>query len=422
MSLATLGLSEEIVKAVIEKGYKEATDIQKRLIPTILSGRDLLAGAQTGSGKTAGYALPILHSLNSNNSKNNPRALILVPTKELTRQVYESFINYGKYTDLRYASIYGGTNIASQARILSGGVDIIMATSGRLLEHIRQKNISLESIEHLIIDEADTMLDMGFIKEIVSIIELLPKKRQNILISATLTPALKRLSDQILNRPILIETDKMNTIAKNIKQILYPVAAKKKSELLSYLIGSKNYHQVLVFTRKKGSADKIAKELNLNGLKSEAIHGDKSSGARKRSIDRFKDSSIRVLVATDIAARGLDIPSLEIVINYDIPHLHSDYIHRIGRTGRAGRAGLAIILNSPEESIPLKDLERLLGRAIPVEILPEYAPPESLSKDQKKLKINKSPKKTGGAFGNKKTSQKRSNKKRKTTKRDGWRR
>jgi len=423
MSLATLGLSPELLRATKEKGYNAATQIQKELIPAILTGRDIIAGAQTGSGKTAGYALPILQELSKAyiEEKHSPKALILVPTRELAKQIYQSFLSYGKYLPLKTTVLYGGANITAQANRLSSGMDIIIATSGRLLEHLNRKTISLDSIGYLVLDEADTTMDMGFIHEISQILTHLPSKRQHILISATLTPALKRLSEEILYKPLQIETDRMGSTASSVQQIVYPVTAEKKEELLSYLIGSRNYTQVMVFVRKKELADKLSIILSESGLKTEAIHGDKSSGARSRALERFKNGTIRVLVATDIAARGLDIPTLAVVINYDIPHVLGDYIHRIGRTGRAGREGLAITLSTPEESIALKDLERLLGKAISKELLPGYAPPKQTIV-QKKSKAKTEIKKAAGAFGRKKNRAPRTNKKRKTTKRDGWNR
>ena len=423
MSLATLGLSPSLLRATKDKGYSTATQIQKELIPAILTGRDILAGAQTGSGKTAGYALPMLQELAKSYREDHhyPQALILVPTRELARQIYTSFKDYGKYLPLKSTVLYGGANISAQSNRLGSGIDIIIATSGRLLEHLNRNSLSLESIRYLVLDEADTTLDMGFLHEISQVLTYLPQARQNILISATLTPALKRLSDEMLNKPKLIETDRMGSTAQSVQQLLYPVIAEKKEELLSYLIGSRNYSQVMVFVRKKELADQLSTTLNTHGLKTEAIHGDKSSGARDRALEKFKTGMIRVLVATDIAARGLDIPSLEVVINYDIPHVLGDYIHRIGRTGRAGRKGLAITLSAPEESIALGDLERLLGKAIPKEILPEYAPPKQGS-TQKKSKAKAEIKKTAGAFGRKKSRTPRASKKRKTTKRDGWKR
>ena len=423
MSLATLGLSPALLRATRDRGYSTATEIQKVLIPAILTGQDILAGAQTGSGKTAGYALPILQELNKHHveDKHYPQALILVPTRELAKQIYTSFKDYGKYLPLKSTVLYGGANITAQSNRLGSGMDIIIATSGRLLEHLSRNSLSLESIRYLVLDEADTTLDMGFLHEISQIHTHLPQARQNILISATLTPALKRLSEEMLHKPKLIETDRMGSTAQSVQQLLYPVIMEKKEELLSYLIGSRNYIQVMVFVRKKELADQLSATLNTHGLKTEAIHGDKSAGARDRALEKFKTGLIRVLVATDIAARGLDIPTLEVVINYDIPHVLGDYIHRIGRTGRAGRKGLAITLSTPEESIALKDLERLLGKAIPKEILPEYAPPKQ-NNTQKKSKAKAEIKKTAGAFGRKKSKAPRASKKRKTTKRDGWKR
>lgn len=421
MPLDTLGLSPELLRATKEKGYTEATAIQKQLIPAIFSARDILAGAQTGSGKTAAFALPILQILTKQptGEKHRPRALILVPTRELAKQIHDSFKTYGKYTPLRSTVLYGGANITAQSNRLASGTDIIIATSGRLLEHVQRGNLSLEKITYLVLDEADTILDMGFLKEISAIMEYLPKKRQTVLVSATLTPALKKLSDEILHRPLRIEEDRMGSISHTVEQILYPVTEEKKIELLSYLIGSKNYRRVMVFVRKKSLAEMLNTELNASGLKSDAIHGDKTSGARGRALEKFKRGEISVLVATDIAARGLDIPSLEVVINYDIPHVHSDYIHRIGRTGRAGQEGLAITLNTPAETIMLKDLERLLGKALPREVLTEYAPLR-LPNTHTKSKVKKENKKTAGAFGHKKQRAPRASKKRKTTKRDGW--
>jgi len=421
VSLATLGLSSEILKATLALGYSHATPIQHALIPAIFTGRDILAGAQTGSGKSAAFALPILHTLHHETTFNNkkPKALILAPTRELVRQLHQALSVYGKYTSLRTTALYGGTNIHAQANRLERGTDILIATSGRLLELLRQKRLSLETIRYLVLDEADTILDMGFLHEVSHIIDALPSQRQSILVSATLTPALKKLSDEILHKPLRIETDKMGSTVSSVAQIVYPVTQASKIELLSYLIGSKNYTQVMVFVRKKALADTVAQALRLRGLASDTIHGDKSSGARIRALKGFKQGEIRVLVATDIAARGLDIPSLSVVINYDIPHVQSDYIHRIGRTGRAGREGLAITLSTPEEAVALKDLERLLGKAIPQEILPEYAPPKAPAK-QKKSKAKTEQKKTAGAFGRKKQKTTRASKKRKTTKRDRW--
>jgi len=422
MSLATLGLSEEILKALKDKGYESATPIQKALIPVMFTRRDIMAGAQTGTGKTAGFSLPILQELSKTfvEGQHYPKAVILVPTRELAKQVHASIEAYGKYLPLKSIVLFGGANLTSQANRLKEGVDIIVATSGRLLEHINQKNLNLESVDYLVLDEADTILDMGFVHEVSKILQHLPSRRQNILISATLSGAVKRLAEQILQRPKLIEVDSMGTSASSVTQIVYPVIAEKKMELLSFLIGSRNYKHVLVFARKKEVADEVSKELNLSGLKTAVIHGGKSSGERSRALEGFKEGKIRVLVATDIAARGLDIPTLGVVMNYDIPHVTGDYIHRIGRTGRAGAEGLAITLISPNEMVALKDVERLMGKNIPQEKLEGYAPKVIVA--QKGARKNpKEHKNTDGAFGKKKqTKTAPKSKKRKTTKRDGF--
>lgn len=422
MSLATLGLSSDILKALSEKGYESATPIQKSLIPAMFTKRDIMAGAQTGTGKTAGFSLPILQELSKTfvDGQHYPKAVILVPTRELAKQVQASVEAYGKYLPLKSIVLFGGANLTSQANRLKMGVDIIVATSGRLLEHIHQKNVNLESVDYLVLDEADTILDMGFVHEVSKILQHLPHRRQNVLISATLSGSVKRLAEQILTKPKLIEVDSMGTSANTVEQIVYPVEKEKKSELLSYLIGSRNYQQVLVFARKKEVADEVTKELNLSGLKTAVIHGGKSSGERSRALEGFKEGKIRVLVATDIAARGLDIPTLGVVMNYDIPHVTGDYIHRIGRTGRAGAEGLAITLISPLEMVALKDVERLMGKKIPQERLEGYAP-KVMVEQRGARKKEETKKKTDGAFGKKKRSTTfSSTKKRKTTKRDGF--
>jgi ATP-dependent RNA helicase RhlE len=423
VSLATLGLDEEILKALREKGYTSATPIQKALIPAMFTHSDIIAGAQTGTGKTAGFTLPILQELSHSfvEGRHYPKAVIIVPTRELARQVEASVKAYGKYLPLKSIVLYGGANLASQARRLKAGVDIIVSTSGRLLEHINQKNVNLESVDYLVLDEADTILDMGFVHEVSKILQHLPQRRQNILISATLSGSVKRLAEQILTKPKLIEVDSMGTSADTVEQIVYPVEKEKKTELLSYLIGSRNYQHVLVFARKKEVADEVTKELNLSGLKTAVIHGGKSSGERTRALEGFKEGKIRVLVATDIAARGLDIPNLAVVMNYDIPHVTGDYIHRIGRTGRAGAKGLAITLISPTEMVALRDVEKLMGKAIPQEKLEGYAPKVEV-KQKGARKNPKEYKKADGAFGKKKKKSTTfsSTKKRKTTKRDGF--
>ena len=423
MSFAALGFSPEILHALSDKGYSSATPIQKAMIPVMFTKRDILAGAQTGTGKTAAFALPVLQELSASAKPDlhYPKAVIIVPTRELARQVHASFESYGKYLPLKSIVLYGGANLTSQANRLRSGADIIVATSGRLLEHIHQKNIDLDAVEYLVLDEADTILDMGFVHEVSKILSFLPSRRQNVLISATLSGSVKRLAEQILQKPKLIEVDSMGTSASAVAQVVYPVEKEKKAELLSFLIGSKNYRQVLVFVRKKELADEVAEELNLSGLKTAVIHGGKSSGERTRALEGFKEGKNRVLVATDIAARGLDIPSLEVVINYDIPHVTGDHIHRIGRTGRAGKKGLAITLISPNETVALRDVERMLGKAIEQIHLEEYAPQKvSVQKGaRKRANVHN---KTDGAFGKKKKSAAfpPKGKKRKTTKRDGF--
>ena len=419
MSFETLGLSSLLLQALKDKGYENSTQIQNQLIPAIFSSRDILSSSQTGSGKTAGFALPILHQLeNEYEDEHLIKAMVILPTRELAKQIEKSFKEYGKYLPLKSIVLYGGSNKNSQIKALEAGVDIVIGTSGRVLEHIKEKNISVKNIKFLVLDEADTILDMGFINEVSQILEYLPQNRQNILISATLSGSVKRLADKILKRPKLIEVDSLGTTAKSVKQVVIPVEKERKNELLSYLIGSRNYKQVLVFVRKKGEADEVESELTLSGLKTSVIHGDKSSGARSRALNDFKEKKIQVLVATDIAARGLDIPTLKVVINYDIPHVVGDYIHRIGRTGRAGVDGLAITLISPKEEIALRDVEQLLAKKIDREIIKEYEPDISQIEKSSRKK-SKDIKKTDGAFGNKKKKAK-PNKKRKVTKRDGF--
>ena len=422
MSFETLKLSPQIKKALREKGYQNATDIQKELISAMFGGRDILAGAQTGTGKTAAFALPILEILAKEfEEKHTIKAMIIVPTRELAKQVHASFETYGKYLPLKSLALYGGANMTSQIRALSLGADIVIGTSGRILEHIKQKNMSVENVKHLVLDEADTILDMGFVNEVMEIFLHLPIERQNVFVSATLSGAVKRLADQILQRIKLIEVDSMGTAAKNVAQVVHPVLKEQKLELLSYLIGSKNYQHVLVFVRKKFEADVVAKELNLSGLKTAIIHGDKSSGNRSRALSDFKEGNVRVLVATDIAARGLDIPTLKIVINYDIPHVTGDYIHRIGRTGRAGGDGLAITLLSAHEEPAFKDVEKLLKKKIKREVIEgyEFAPPPTKKVANKSAKVHK---KADGAFGRRKkhSASAATKKKRKVTKRDGF--
>ncbi|HHD75523.1 MAG TPA: DEAD/DEAH box helicase [Campylobacterales bacterium] len=418
MSLGSLGLSPQIVKAIQVKGYREATPIQEALIPAILKGQDILAGAQTGTGKTAGFALPILHDLaEEKRVTHRLRAVVIVPTRELANQVFQSFQDYGKYLSLKTVVLYGGANMTAQRNRLEAGCDIIVATPGRLMEHLERKHLNAERLRYLVFDEADTILELGFLNEVRRVIDFLPTKRQNILISATLSGSVKRLANETLHKPKLIEIDSMGSLSKNVELVVYPVEKERKMELLSYVIGSRNYQKVLVFVRKKEEADEVVTELKLSGLKSMVIHGDKTSGARTRALTAFKEDKIRVLVATDIAARGLDISNLEVVMNYDIPHVIGDFIHRIGRTGRAGNKGIAITLVSPKEEIALRDVEQLLGKQIKRIEIEDYAP--KIEKEQRGARKREEKKKVDGAFGHKKRKVK-TGKKRKTTKRDGF--
>ncbi len=415
MSFAKLGLSSKLLDGI--KNYDKPTDIQKELIPAILKGRDVLAGAKTGTGKTAGFMLPILEMMSQKNKKSHYiDALILVPTRELARQVADFISIYSSSLEFRSIALYGGKPISAQAKRLSQGVDIVVATTGRLVEHIRANNIDLLGVNYLVLDEADTTLDMGFRKEIGEVLKALKSKRQNILISATLSPSLKVLSHQMLKRPISIEISKMGDVTPNIKQVLYQIKEEDKIELLSYLIGSRNYKQVLLFVRKKVIASNITKELNDRGLKSVEIHGDRSVGARSRALNEFKEGRVQVLVATDIACRGLDIKGLDVVINYDIPHVIQDYIHRVGRTGRANREGVAILLSSPSEIVALRDIEKMLGKKITQEFVDGFTTPKI--EEKRGARVANKPKKTFGAFGNRKKQKANTTKKRKTTKRD----
>ncbi len=380
MTFSTLGLSEAILRAVSERGYLEPTPIQKQAIPAVLSGGDLLAGAQTGTGKTAGFVLPILHRL-SNRTVKGPsegrppiRALILVPTRELAAQVEESVREYGKHLKLASMTMIGGVNINPQITRLRSRVDILVATPGRLLDHVQQKTLDLSGIEILVLDEADRMLDMGFIRDIKKILALLPKNRQNLLFSATFSDEIKALADGLLNNPATIEVAKRNATAETISHKVYPVDRDKKRPLLARLVKDHNWHQVLVFTRTKHGANQLAEYLTKNGISSLAIHGNKSQAARTRALSEFKDGSLQVLVATDIAARGIDIAELPHVVNYELPNVPEDYVHRIGRTGRAGQSGEAVSLVCVDELKLLADIERVIKRKIPQEVVPGFEP------------------------------------------------
>ena len=386
MSFTTLGLSAELLRAIDEQGYTRPTPIQHKAIPVILQGRDVMAGAQTGTGKTAGFTLPVLqrlHATQSGNARRPVRALVLTPTRELAAQVGESVDTYGRHLPLQSAVIFGGVKINPQIEKLRRGVDILVATPGRLLDHAGQKTVDLSQIEILVLDEADRMLDMGFIHAIRKLLSLLPENgsRQNLLFSATFSREIKQLADRLLNRPELIEVARRNTTAERIEQMVHPVDKHRKREMLSHLIGSRNWRQVLVFTRTKHGANRLARQLDGDGLCSAAIHGNKSQGARTRALRAFKTGEVRVLVATDIAARGLDIDQLPHVVNYELPNVPEDYVHRIGRTGRAGNDGEAISLVCVDEHKLLRDIEQLLKRELPRVVLDGYTPDPSIQAD-----------------------------------------
>ncbi|MFH1495042.1 MAG: DEAD/DEAH box helicase [Pseudomonadota bacterium] len=388
MSFSSLGLSDEIVRAVTEHGYTIPTPIQLQAIPTVLSGGDLLAGAQTGTGKTAGFTLPILHRLSTGGDKapsggytpgHYPiRALMLTPTRELAAQVEESVRTYGKYVKLKSMVMFGGVNINPQIQRLRTRVDILVATPGRLLDHLQQKTVDLSHVEILVLDEADRMLDMGFIRDIKRVLAVLPKHRQNLLFSATFSDEIKLLADGLLNKPALIEVARRNVTADTVAQKVYKVDRERKRELLTHLIKEHSWHQVLVFTRTKHGANKLSEQLTKEGIPALAIHGNKSQAARTRALSEFKTGKLQVLVATDIAARGIDISELPHVVNFELPNVPEDYVHRIGRTGRAGSEGEAVSLVCIDEKKLLSDIERLIKREIPEVVVPGFEPDPSI--------------------------------------------
>jgi ATP-dependent RNA helicase RhlE len=361
MSFDTLGLSAEILRAVSDQGYSEPTPVQREAIPVILDGKDILAGAQTGTGKTAGFTLPLLQRLSDSTpakGRRPVRALVLTPTRELAAQVAESIETYGKYLPLSSTVIFGGVKINPQIKRLRAGVDILVATPGRLLDHVSQRTLDLSAVEILVLDEADRMLDMGFIRDIRKIIALMPRQRQNLLFSATYSNDMRKLADSLLKSPVSIEVARRNTPTELVSQVVHPVDRERKRELLSFMVGSQNWRQVLVFTRTKHGANRLSQQLEKDGISSAAIHGNKSQGARTRALADFKQGEVRVLVATDIAARGLDIDQLPHVVNYELPNVPEDYVHRIGRTGRAGNEGEAVSLVCVDEHKLLGDIER----------------------------------------------------------------
>jgi len=370
-----LGLSAELLRAVDEKGYQEVTPIQQQAIPLILEGRDVLAGAQTGTGKTAGFTLPLLHRLqHSEKNRRSIRALILTPTRELAAQVADSVRDYGSHLPFRTAVIFGGVSINTQIAKLRKGVDVVVATPGRLLDHMQQKTIDLSKVEFLVLDEADRMLDMGFIRDIRKVLKALPRERQNLLFSATFSNDIRRLASDLLDSPVEIEVAQRNKPVELVKQVVHPVDKRRKREMLSHLIGAENWRQVLVFTRTKRGANKLAEQLSDDGIDSAAIHGNKSQAARTRALSDFKANKVRVLVATDIAARGLDIDKLPHVVNFELPFVPEDYVHRIGRTARAGRKGHAVSLVCVDENKLLAEIETLLKSRIQKVVIPGYEP------------------------------------------------
>ncbi len=381
MHFTDLGLAEPLLRAVHEQGYDTPTPIQAQAIPVVLNGGDVMGGAQTGTGKTAGFTLPLLQRLSLTKPVRDARgripirALILTPTRELAAQVEESVRIYGKYMPLTSMVMFGGVGMQPQIDKLRRGVDILVATPGRLLDHHQQGTLDLKHVEIFVLDEADRMLDMGFIHDIKKVLAVLPAKKQSLLFSATFSDEIKALADRLLNQPVLIEVARRNATAENIAQKVHPVGREKKKELLAHLIKQGNWHQVLVFTRMKHGCNRLAEYLNDHGITAMAIHGNKSQGARTKALAEFKSGDLQVLVATDIAARGIDIDQLPHVVNFELPNVPEDYVHRIGRTGRAGAQGEAISLACMDEDIFLRDIEKLIKRSIPREVIPGFEPP-----------------------------------------------
>ncbi len=381
MSFNNLGLSAPLLKAIKEQGYTKPTPIQEQAIPVILQRKDILAGAQTGTGKTAGFTLPMLELLTRakpTKGKHQIKALILTPTRELAAQVGESVELYGKHLPYKSTVIFGGVKINPQIAALRRGMDIVIATPGRLLDHVSQGTIDLSHINFFILDEADRMLDMGFINDIKKVLAIIPKQRQNLLFSATYSDEIKRLSDRLLNSPTLIEVARRNTASETVQQAVYPVDKVRKRELITHLITEGKWKQVLIFTRTKHGANRLAGQLEKDGITSAAIHGNKSQNARTKALADFKKGEVRVLVATDIAARGIDIDQLPHVVNYELPNISEDYVHRIGRTGRAGNKGEAISLVCVDEHEYLENIEKLIKKDIPKVWLKGFKPDPSI--------------------------------------------
>lgn len=387
MSFTNLGLSKSILQAIEDIGYTTPSPIQSQAIPLVLEGKDVLAGAQTGTGKTAGFSLPILELMMHRSQKRQKlkaRALILTPTRELAAQVHQNIVEYSKYLPFTSAVVFGGVGINPQKAKLKNGVDILVATPGRLLDLVGQGFLDLSSVEFFVLDEADRMLDMGFIHDIKKVLKMLPRDKQSLLFSATFSTSIKTLADTLLNNPTLIEVAKRNTSASTISQVIHFVDKGRKKELLTHLIKKDNWHQVLVFTRTKHGANKLAQHLELENIKAAAIHGNKSQGARTKALADFKSNAIQVLVATDIAARGIDIDQLPHVINFELPNVPEDYVHRIGRTGRAGNDGVALSLVCVDEHDFLRDIEKLIKKDIEKVEIPGFAVDPSIKPEPKK--------------------------------------
>lgn len=395
MSFKELGLSQALLSAIEQKGYTTPSPIQEKCIPVVLEGKDVLASAQTGTGKTAGFALPMLQQLSQNPIKHNRpvRALVLTPTRELAAQVLEDVNDFGKAVDMRAAVIFGGVSQVPQVKALRAGVDVLVATPGRLLDLIDQRLLSLKNVEILVLDEADRMLDMGFLRDIKRILALLPQKRQNLLFSATFSKDIRKLAESFLHQPVTVSATPANTTVEKIEQRTIRVDKDNKTALTIKLISEGKWQQVLVFTRTKHGANRLSEKLQKAGITSAAIHGNKTQNARTAALAGFKTGKIRVLVATDIAARGLDIPLLPHVINYELPNIPEDYVHRIGRTGRAGATGEAISLVGGDEVDYVKGIEKLLGEKLSRDIIPGFEPQDPETAPEKKQQGQRPPRK-----------------------------
>ena len=375
MKFTDLGLSAEILRAIAAQGYDTPTPIQQQAIPVVLAGRDLMACAQTGTGKTAGFTLPILQLLQGKRARpKQPRVLVLTPTRELAMQVEESVRTYGKHLPLTSLAVFGGVGMNPQVQALARGIDILVATPGRLMDHMQQKTVDLSAVEILVLDEADRMLDMGFIRDIRKILAVMPKQKQSLLFSATFSDEIRELAQSFLHDPASVEVARRNTAAETVAQRVIHVDREQKRDLLVHLFQTHGWHQVLVFTRTKYGADALARKLDKAGIRAAALHGDKSQGARVRALNEFKDGKLVALVATDIAARGLDIDALPHVINFELPNMPEDYVHRIGRTGRAGMEGEALSLVCADERAYLRDIEKLIKRDLDKLTLPGFEP------------------------------------------------